>query len=313
MLRFCLAVLVAAAFPHLADAAPACPPIAQKPTPEEMKAGIHNARDHGFLWRISKDGHTSYLYGTIHIAKADWMYPGPSVWQALRAADTIALELDMMDPDIQKRLTRGMASMHKNALPESTAKRIAQQASLECVQYDVMAKMIPEFQVTTLTFLAARWDGLDTAYAIDAVLAGLGHGMHKNTVSLETPELQLAALQMSTPQETVAFVEEGLDEMESGRSRTLMNRMAGAWAASDFAEIEHYRDWCECYNTEIERTVMKKMLDRNTGLAESIDALHKSGNDVFAAVGSLHMFGPDGLPALMAKRGYQVEQVAFKS
>jgi len=35
------------------------------------------------------------------------------------------------------------------------------------------------------------------------------------------------------------------------------------------------------------------------------------GKQVFAAVGSLHMIGPMGLPALMAQRGYRVERVEF--
>jgi len=32
---------------------------------------------------------------------------------------------------------------------------------------------------------------------------------------------------------------------------------------------------------------------------------------VFAAVGSLHMIGPKGLPALLRQRGYRVEQGEF--
>jgi uncharacterized protein YbaP (TraB family) len=32
---------------------------------------------------------------------------------------------------------------------------------------------------------------------------------------------------------------------------------------------------------------------------------------VFAAVGSLHMIGPLGLPALMVQRGFRVEAVAL--
>jgi uncharacterized protein YbaP (TraB family) len=60
--------------------------------------------------------------------------------------------------------------------------------------------------------------------------------------------------------------------------------------------------------------MMKRLLDdRNPNLAGRIDAIHKSGKNVFAAVGSLHMFGEIGLPALMKKRGYQVEQVNFQS
>lgn len=49
--------------------------------------------------------------------------------------------------------------------------------------------------------------------------------------------------------------------------------------------------------------------DRNPQLADHIDQLHRSGKTVFAAVGSLHMTGPTGLPSLMEKRGYQIERV----
>ena len=57
---------------------------------------------------------------------------------------------------------------------------------------------------------------------------------------------------------------------------------------------------------------MKRLLDdRNPGLAASIDALHAGGKQVFAAVGSLHMIGPNGLPALLRKRGYKIEQGDF--
>jgi uncharacterized protein YbaP (TraB family) len=57
---------------------------------------------------------------------------------------------------------------------------------------------------------------------------------------------------------------------------------------------------------------MKRLLDdRNPLLASAIESLHASGRQVFAAVGSLHMIGPSGLPALLRQRGYKVEQGDF--
>lgn len=161
-----------------------------------------------------------------------------------------------------------------------------------------------------LVMVAGRWEGLDPEYASDAILAGLGHQARMHMVSLETPEFQAQALLMKTPQETAAYVEDSLDELESSRSRKMLKRIALAWANGDYAEMEHFPDWCECLKTPTEREVMKRLLDdRNPALADKIDALHRSGARVFAAVGSLHMFGPVGLPALMEKRGYQVERV----
>ena len=55
---------------------------------------------------------------------------------------------------------------------------------------------------------------------------------------------------------------------------------------------------------------MKRLLDdRNPVLAAAIDSRHANGQRVFAGVGSLHMIGPNGLPALLARRGFQVVRV----
>ncbi|MGE8202818.1 MAG: TraB/GumN family protein, partial [Variovorax sp.] len=42
---------------------------------------------------------------------------------------------------------------------------------------------------------------------------------------------------------------------------------------------------------------------------DGIERLHFGGKRVFAAVGALHMIGPQGLPALMAARGFTVTAV----
>jgi len=303
-------LLLAVAMFASAETRTACPPVAAQPTPEMVQAGVKNARDHGFLWRISKDGRTSFLYGTMHIGKLDWAFPGPRVTKALSATDTMALELDDLDADIQARMVKGMAAQTSTTLPESLTKRLRKQADLVCIPYSSIAALSPEFQMEVLTLMVGRWEGLDASYAIDAILAGIGHGANKNVVSLETPELQLKLLQMQTPQETFALVDDGLKEMESGRSRALLRRLAKVWGNADYVEMSHFFDWCDCLNTKSERELMRQVLDeRNPGLAEHIDALHASGKQVFAAVGSLHMFGPIGLPELMAKRGYRVERI----
>ena len=314
--KICLGLafsLVAAGNFAKAESGVACPPVAEQPTPEMIQAAMRNASDHGFLWRITKDGHTSYLYGTMHVGKLEWSVPGPSVMQALRASDTVALELDMMDEDIRDRIAKGVAALRTTALPDALEKRVRHEAQALCVPAASLAALSPEFQITTLILQDGRREGLNAAYATDAVLAGIGHGAKKNMVSLETPEAQLQLLQMKDARETIAFVRENLDELESGRARILLKRISDMWSTANYDEMEHYSEWCDCLKTEDERVLMKRILDdRNPGLADRIDALHASGKRVFAAVGSLHMFGPAGLPLLMSKRGYRVERVELK-
>ena len=48
---------------------------------------------------------------------------------------------------------------------------------------------------------------------------------------------------------------------------------------------------------------------RNRTLADRMDALHAQDGPAFVAVGSLHMVGAEGLPALLKARGFTVKRV----
>jgi uncharacterized protein YbaP (TraB family) len=289
---------------------PACPPALVPPTQEMMQAAMQNAKDRGFLWRITKDGHTSYLYGTMHVGKLEWTFPGPTVREALRASDTMALELDVLDPQIQAQMRQEMAGLKGFTLPDELDARLRRDAAALCVPWESLAGSPPELQIVVLDVMAGREEGLDAAYAVDGTLAAIGHASHQQMVSLETPAFQMHALLMKTREETIAYVEDNLDELESASARVQLKRLATAWAHSDYADMARYPEWCECLRTPEERAMMKRMLDeRNPAMADKIDALHREGRRVFAAVGSMHMFGPAGLPALLRQKGYAVERV----
>ena len=105
--------------------------------------------------------------------------------------------------------------------------------------------------------------------------------------------MQVQALQMPSQAETIDFVSSSLDDLESGRTRPMLNHIAKVWTDGNFAELARFESWCNCVDTATERAAMKRMLDdRNPQLAAAIDSLHSSGTRVFAAVGSLHMIGP---------------------
>jgi hypothetical protein len=57
-LALCLLSLAAGAQSPAPDT---CPPQAQPLSVEQAAAGLRDARDRGFLWRIGRDGRVSYL------------------------------------------------------------------------------------------------------------------------------------------------------------------------------------------------------------------------------------------------------------
>jgi uncharacterized protein YbaP (TraB family) len=301
------------AAPVAASAAPSCPPEAEPVTADEAVAGLRDATDNGFLWKATKDGRTSYLYGTIHIAQRAWMFPGPHVLAALRASDLVALELDPTDPDIVARLQRALA--RKPGAPELAAPlaaRLRAQMAAACIEPASLSGARPEMRAVTVEVMAGRRLGLQPSYGVDIFLAGVAQGLKKPIRSLETPESQAALLVSDDPAETARAVGAILEELEGGKGPLILGRLAGDWRRGDLADLGRYGDWCDCLNTPAQRADFVKLIDdRNPLMADKIVQWHGEGRSLFVAVGSLHMIGDIGLPQLLKARGFDVERVAF--
>ncbi|MFN8761936.1 MAG: TraB/GumN family protein, partial [Burkholderiales bacterium] len=82
------------------------------------------------------------------------------------------------------------------------------------------------------------------------------------------------------------------------------------WNTGNLSDLENFQSWCECAETEIDKRMLKRINDdRNSDMAERINALHTQGKKVLAAVGALHMTGNQSLPRLMKQRGFTVERI----
>ncbi|MET0518887.1 MAG: TraB/GumN family protein, partial [Burkholderiaceae bacterium] len=86
-----------------------CPPPPQAPTPEQFASLAPQAPDRGFLWKLTRDGRTSYLFGSLHVGKPEWLLPGPALREAWQATELLALELDLTSPQTLQELTLATA------------------------------------------------------------------------------------------------------------------------------------------------------------------------------------------------------------
>lgn len=265
--------------------------------------------DRGLLWRLTRDGRHAYLYGSVHVGKPGWRRFGPKLTAAWQDSDLLALEIDPTDPAVMAALSLSPASPR---LPAPLQARLAQAVARACVPAAALASLHPVLQATTLTLLDARWLGLDPGFSAEALLAERARAARRRIVSLESVEQQMAALVPADPGEALALVEQNLAQLEDLSSRRVLARLVAAWASGDLDALEHYDEWCECAASDDERAFLHRLNDeRNPQLAARIDALHRQGRRVFAAVGVLHMTGPQALPALLAARGFRVERVRF--
>jgi uncharacterized protein len=299
----------------VATAAPAaCPPTAGLPTAAQLQAITAEARDRGVLWKITKGGRTSHLYGTIHVGKLEWAVPGPTIAAALRESEVLALEIDFTDPEIAATAAAiTAAGPDAPALPPELRARLARQVEAACVASAAIAAIHPVMQAITLTTLVGRWDGLDPSYAQELSLGGAARAFGQRVVSLESVKLQMEALIPKDPEDAIELIDETIEQLEENRVRPVLKRLAAAWEKGDLATIADYESWCDCVRDDQEREFLRRVNDeRNPHLAAGIDALHLNGQRVFAAVGALHMVGEKPLPKLLAARGYTVERVIFR-
>ena len=294
-----------------------CPPSAASLVPPGGWASAPpQTQDHGLLWRIEKDGRASWLYGTAHIARPEWMRPGPKVQQALQQSDVIALEINFeTDPTARQMQAGGSSSkVVVDLLTKAQRERVTRLLEKSCLPAELSAPADPLGLMrlfVSLNSASMQADGLYAEFGIDRYLAGYARQAKMPLIGLETGAGQLKALGGDDRSKTLSeTIDKALDTFESDKRRTLVVAATNAWARGDLDKLEHYADWCDCLKTPEDQARHERMITgRHPGMVKEIERLHTDGQRVFAAVGALHMAGTKSVPALLAEHGFQVTKV----
>jgi uncharacterized protein YbaP (TraB family) len=290
-----------------ADAA-TCPPQAAAPTRELMQQAQQQAADRGFLWRISRGGRDSFLYGTMHAGRAEWLVPGPKTGASLARTGVLALEINVMDPAVQAAL-REATQGPPRPQPAELMQSLRAAWAAECLPADDLQAGPTEFHVAQLAMAQAQRQGLFPLYGAESALLMRSLRTERPVVGLETVQTQLDSLLARSDEEAEAMVRDALADWRDPRAPQMLERLTRAWVRGDLKELEGYADWCDCVNTPSEREAFARLVDgRNPGMADAIERAH-AGVSVFAAVGALHLIGPQGLPALLQARGFTVTRL----
>jgi uncharacterized protein YbaP (TraB family) len=286
--------------------------VAQAPTPAQMQAAQAAAKDRGALWRLTKDGRVSYLYGTVHVGKLDWAFPGPQLQTALRSTEVLAVEINPLAPSFMAEVQAAQAKAAKLELTPAEQARLDAEADAACVPRAALAALHPVMQAITYVSLSGRRDGLDPAFSQEAILLGGAQATQRPVVALESVASQMAVLLPNDAAEARTLLNQTLDSLKRQESRTSLRRVGAAWERGDLDTIASPAKLCDCVPTADELKMLTRLNDgRNPGLADRIAEEHAKGKPVLAAVGTLHMTGPKALPLLLKERGFDVERVQY--
>ena len=259
------------------------------------------------LWEVSgPNGAHGWLFGTIHALPRPARWRRPRVVAALAASDTLVVEIAALNDDAATARALQKLSHHPGEGPLSARVDPALRPALERAEARAGMKdgdfSETETWAAALILAQAGDDGSDAANGTDrALLKEIGA---KPVAELEGADRQLGlfhALPEASQRALLAAVLRG-----AGHASLDARSLADAWRRGYMERIEG-----ETRTGMLADPTLRQMLflSRNRAWAADIAARLGHGAHPFVAVGAAHMAGPEGLPALLAARGFTVRRV----
>jgi uncharacterized protein YbaP (TraB family) len=259
------------------------------------------------LWRVEgAHGEWGYLFGTIHSLKQPALWRSGKVGDALDGADRIVVEVARLSD--QASLGKTFAAISKTpGLPPLSARiepalrpRLAD--ALRAVGAREGNFTDVETWAVALSLARAGQSADDAANGIDRAVEASAKG--RPVVELEGAARQLGlfdALPEKEQRDLLAAVlrDSGSIDNESGS-------LAEAWRKGDMALIEGETRKGLLADPELREALFTA---RNRAWTDRLSAMLARGEHPFVAVGAAHMAGTEGLPALIAAKGYKVTRV----
>jgi uncharacterized protein YbaP (TraB family) len=273
-------------------------------------AGASLAHAAPAMWVVKDADSEIYLFGTLHLLGPDADWRTKAYDDAYARATTIWFETNVDIPpdqigklmatygvDPNRTLSQKLSPRALEALKPIVARRPTSLAAIDHLRPWAAAMML---QIAPMT-----QRGMSVSAGADAVVTHQAEGEAKTIRDFETLEDQVrifASLPEAVEVQYLEDVIEGRDQTH-GSPATLQ----AAWLSGD---IQTLGGGLVGAMKEERPAIYDALLRRrNLAWADAI-AREMAGSGVeLVNVGALHMVGPDGLPALLAARGFKVERV----
>ena len=267
------------------------------------------AQSKSFLWKVQSGNRVLYLAGSVHALSAD-VYPlNPAFERAFQASGTLVEELDLGTADMlalaPALMTKGMytdgRTLDKAVSSETFAlvtKKVGGGMGLELIR-----SMKPWMVMLMLSNLVAQGAGLDPSLGLDTYFFNKAAAAKKPIVGLETVEAQIDRFDRMSEPVQEQMLRSSLEDLET-QSKELRTIVA-AWQRGDAAAIE--KTLLESLK-EAPAVYQSLIVERNNNWMPQMEKCLASASPCLVIVGAAHLVGPDGLLALLQRKGYRIEQ-----
>ncbi len=273
-------------------------------------ASFSQSKYPSILWEIKKTGSskTSYLFGTYHTSSKGVFKLADSIFYAIKNVDMVGTEINSTTWQTEDDKYDKMKNSYQ-IFNSSVNEANINQGSFRKTNTIAKLPVFISYQPYSINYFLYRnnkgnEDFEEEAY-LDRFIASTGYKFGKKIVGVESyMKSMISSIQ--------AYKESELEEKKSnkkmpdGLSRNLINDMIFNGYKNNNLDI---MDSLDKYNYESEAYYKKFIIDRNYDQADSIDFYIKKGNSIFAAVGSAHLPGDDGVIEILRKKGYSLRPV----
>lgn len=267
------------------------------------------------MWEVTAaDGSKLYLVGTIHSLSAQQYPLSQKVGDAFSKSDALAVEI--LNVDLQDAWTETESS-YKTELPEGDTLKahlpddvytaISERMKSNGADIADYEKYYPWVLVQEPYWGSKPDPNCNWYYSFDRISQIEANIEGKKKYSVETIEAK-NAYYPEMPDDMINML-----LLSSCNNDTTMQPLIDAWvkgdidtlyemAVSDAAVPDEYKDtWAEYIEYSI--------TERNKIMTAKAEGYLSSDETVFMAVGSAHCGGEQGIPALLAEKGYTVTKI----
>jgi uncharacterized protein YbaP (TraB family) len=262
---------------------------------------------HPALWRVQgPHGENAWLFGTIHALDRPALWRSGKVDGALKASDRIVVEVgNLADAAMLRKIFAEMS--RSDGLPP-LSQRVA--PALRPRLAEVLRKVgaretdfagVESWAVAlSLARASQNVDGADNG--IDrAVVAAADK---RPVIELEGAAAQLGIFDRLPAKEQADLLDAVL--RDAGSIDNESESLAAAWRKGDMAAIEAETGKGLLADPELREALF---VARNRAWVDTLGTMLARGEHPFVAVGAAHMAGPQGLPAMLAAKGFKVTRV----
>lgn len=258
------------------------------------------------LWEVrGPNGEHGWLFGTIHALPERVAWRSPPMDAALSGADRIVMEIGNADkPEELTRLFSQLARGEGEAPVEQRvdpALRAKFRALLDEFNLNAGDFANTDTWAVALQISRAAQGEAQGAFGLEAELMRAAAG--KPVTELEGAEAQFRMFESLPEQDQRDLLDAIVVEASATDAE---DRLGAAWKRGDMALMEAETRTGLLADRELREALLTS---RNVAWAGKVAAMMRGGAHPFVAVGAAHMAGPDGMPALLAARGFTVTRV----